>query len=233
MYCVRCGVELQKGAERCPLCSLRVWHPDLQEEAEAAPYPRYTEPESVSHGGLLFILSFLFAIPMLICLLVDTKLNGGVTWSGYVNFGVLALYACICLPLWFKRPNPVVFFPIAMTALLALSLYISLKTGGNWFLPFAFPVGGALLLLIETEIVLLRYAVGSQRHRALYILGGGFIGLGGLCVLIEFLLSVTFRLPLLWWSLYPLSVLFLLGLMLVIIGLCPPLRLSLHKKLFI
>ena len=61
MYCVQCGVELQKGAERCPLCGLRVFHPELREEPEAPPYPRYAEGESVSHGGLLFILSFLFA----------------------------------------------------------------------------------------------------------------------------------------------------------------------------
>ena len=233
MYCMRCGVELQQGAEKCPLCSLRVWHPELQEEKEAPPYPRYTEPETVSHGGMLFLLSFLFAVPILICLLVDLRLNGAGTWSGYVCFGLLAGYVCLCLPLWFRRPNPVVFFPIAMAALLGLALYVSLKTGGGWFLPFAFPVGGALLLLIETMIVLLRYAVGSRRHRALYILGAGLMALGGLCVLIEFLLGVAFGLPMLWWSLYSLTVLFLLGLLLSIIGLCPPLRRSLHKKFFI
>ena len=233
MYCMRCGVELQKGVEKCPLCSLRVWHPDLTEEKEPAPYPRYTEPETVSQEGLLFLVSFLFALPLLICLLVDLRLNGVVTWSGYVCFGLLAAYVCLCLPLWFRRRNPVIFFPVAMTALLGLALYVSLKTGGRWFLPFAFPVGGALLLLTEAMIVLLRYTVGEQRHRALYILGGGFIALGGLCVLIEFLLHVAFGLPMLWWSLYPLTVLFLLGLMLSIIGLCPPLRRSLHKKFFI
>jgi hypothetical protein len=127
----------------------------------------------------------------------------------------------------------VIFFPIAMAALLALSLYVSLKTGGHWFLPFAFPVGGAVTLLLEAQIVLLRYTVGSQRHRALYILGGGLIALGGICVLIEFLLHLAFSLPMLWRSLYPLTALVLLGLMLIIIGVCPPLRHSLHKKFFI
>ena len=233
MYCPRCGVELQQGVKLCPLCSLPVYHPELQEEPEPAPYPRYTEPETVRHGGVLFILSVLFALPALICLQVDLKLDGAVTWSGYVCFGLLALYACVCLPLWFRRPNPVIFFPIAMAALLALSLYVSLKTGGHWFLPFAFPVGGAVTLLLEAQIVLLRYTVGSQRHRALYILGGGLIALGGICVLIEFLLHLAFSLPMLWWSLYPLTALVLLGFMLIIIGVCPPLRHSLHKKFFI
>lgn len=233
MYCARCGVELQKGVARCPLCSLPVWHPDLQEEKEPAPYPRYTEPETVSHSAVLFLLSFLFLLPALICLQVDLKLDGAVTWSGYVCLGLLTLYVWVCLPLWFRRRNPAVFFPISVAVSLGLALYISLKTGGRWFLPFAFPVGGAFLLLTETMIVLLRYAVGEKRHRVLFILGGGVIGLGGLCLLIEFLLHVSFSLPMLWWSLYPLTVLLLVGLMLIIVGLCPPLRRSLHKKFFL
>ena len=219
--------------ERCPLCGLRVYHPELTEEPEAPPYPRYTEGETVSHGGLLFLLSFLFLIPLALCLLIDLKLNAAVTWSGYVCFGLLAGYTVFCLPLWFRRPNPVVFFPIAMAALLGLALYTALKTGGRWFLSFAFPVGGALLLIVETLIVLLRYTVRGKRHRALYILGGACMALGGLCVLIEFLLKLSFGIPMLWWSLYPLCALFLIGLMLLIIGLCPPLRHSLHKRFFI
>lgn len=187
----------------------------------------------MSQSGLLFILSFLFAIPLLVCLLIDRNMNGGVTWSGYVSFGLLAAYAIFCLPLWFRRRNPALFFPIAVAALLGLALYVSLKTGGHWFLPFAFPVGGALGLILEAQIVLLRYAVGDRPHRALFILGGGFIALGGLTVLVEFLLQVAFGIPMLWWSLYSVTVLFLVGLMLIIIGLCRPLRENLHKKLFI
>lgn len=233
MYCVRCGVELQQGVERCPLCSLRVYHPDIQETPEPAPYPRFAEGEAVSHGGLLFIISFLFVIPLLVCLLIDLNLNRAVTWSGYVAFGLLALYLTACFPLWFRRRNPVVFFPISAAALLGLSLYVCLKTDGRWFLPFAFPAGGALALLVEAEIVLLRYTVGDRPHRSLYILGGGFIALGGLTMLVEFLLHAAFGIPMLWWSLYSLTVLFLVGLMLLLIGLCRPLRESLHKRFFI
>ena len=233
MYCVQCGVELQKGVERCPLCGLPVYHPALPEEPEAAPYPRYTEGEKVSHGGLLFLLSFLFLIPLLLCLLVDLNLNAAVTWSGYVCFGLLAGYVVFCLPLWFRRPNPVIFFPVAIAALLLLALYVERKTGGRWFLSFAFPLGAALMLIIEAEIVLLRYAVGQRRHRVLVILSGGCIAMGGLCLLVEFLLKLSFSLPMLWWSLYPLCALVLLGLMLLTVGLCPPLRRSLHKRFFL
>ena len=153
--------------------------------------------------------------------------------SGYVCCGLASIYIMLCLPLWFKKKNPVIFVPISMTALLLTALYVSIKTGGGWFLSFAFPVGGALGLILEAQIVLLRYAMGDRPHRALFILGGGFIALGGLTVLVEFLLQVAFGIPMLWWSLYSVTVLFLVGLMLIIIGLCRPLREDLHKKLFI
>jgi cytochrome c oxidase subunit IV len=234
MYCVKCGVELQKGVDRCPLCGLRVYHPEVEESPDPRPYPRYTEgAETVSHGGLLFVLTVLFALPALVCIVMDLNMNGNIRWSGFVAFGLLWAYVVICLPLWFKRRSPTIFFPIAMAALIALALYVCLKTGGRWFLSFAFPVGGAVLLLGEAVIVLLRHTVGPHRHRALFILGGAAIAAGGLCMLIEFLLHVTFGLPMSWWCLYPLSALALIGLMLIVIGVCPPLRISLHKKFFI
>ena len=134
---------------------------------------------------------------------------------------------------WFKKPSPTVFFPVDLAAALGLCLFLCLKSGGRWFLPFALPVGGALGLIVEAVIVLLRHAVGERRHRALYVIGGALIALGGLCVLIEFLLRVAFDFAMLWWSLIPLSALALLGVMLIVIGACAPLRASLHKKLFI
>lgn len=234
MYCVRCGVELQRGVPKCPLCGLRACHPDLTEEPEALPYPAFSgAPERVRPGGLAFLLSVLFALPILVCLMADLGISGGVTWSGYVVGGVLTLYVALCLPLWFRRRNPVVFFPIAMAAALGLALYICLKTGGRWFLPFALPVGGAVCLIAETVIVLLRYAVRGRRHRVLYILGGAMIAVGALCVLVELLLHVTFGAAMRWWSLYPLVVLTLLGLMLIVIAISAPLRASLHKRFFL
>lgn len=233
MYCIKCGVELQKGVTVCPLCGLTVYHPELTEEPEPRPYPRPAGEETVSRGGLLFLVTFAFLIPLAICLLTDLLMNGAVIWSGYVALGLLTVYTALCLPLWFKRPSPVVFFPVAMAAAICLTLYICLHTGGRWFLPFAFPVGGAALLMGEAVIALLRHAVGDARYRALYILGGASIAAGGLCLLIEFLIRVAFGVPMTWWSLYPLSALFLIGVMLIVIAASPSLRRSLHKRFFI
>ena len=69
---------------------------------------------------------------------------------------------------------------------------------------------------------------------ALYICGGALILSGGLAVLVEFLLNLTFGLhDTFLWSIYPLAVGVVLGAMLLVIAVSKPLRRSLHRKFFL
>ena len=109
-------------------------------------------------------------------------------------------------------------------------LYIDLHTGGKWFLSFAFPVAGALGLIITAIVALMYYL----RRGVLYILGGGLIALGAWTVLIEFLIWVTFGVrATVFWSLFSLIIFFVLGMMLIVIAMVKPLRDSLHKVFFV
>ena len=109
-------------------------------------------------------------------------------------------------------------------------LYIDLATGGRWFLSFAFPVVGAAGIIVTAMVILLRYLHGGH----LFVFGGAFILSGGLMVLVEFLINLTFKLhDALLWSIYPLAAGIILGLTLIIIGCCRPLRESLQKKFFL
>ena len=57
---------------------------------------------------------------------------------------------------------------------------------------------------------------------------------GGLAVLIEFLINLTFQIhETLFWSFYPMVAGVVLGLMLIVIAICKPLRESLHRKFFL
>ena len=57
---------------------------------------------------------------------------------------------------------------------------------------------------------------------------------GGMAVLVEFLLNLTFGLhETFLWSFYPLAAGVVLGAMLLVIAMCKPLRRSLHRKFFI
>ena len=232
MYCVKCGVELADSETKCPLCGTPVFHPDIPRPVADPPFPteKQLRPEEVNRTGALFVLTVLFLIPAVISLLCDWRINGRTVWSGYVAFSLALLYLIVILPLWFRSPNPVVFLPIDFAAICLFLLYVNCKTGGHWFLSFAFPVTGAIGLLVCAQAALLRYV----RRGQLFIFGGSFLLLGGLMVLIEFLLNVTFKLhTTFFWSFYPFASCAIIGVMLLIIAICRPLRESLHRKFFV
>ena len=232
MYCVKCGVELADSQRVCPLCGTRVFHPDIPRTPADPPYPpdERVHPEEVNRSGVCFILTALALLPAVICVLCDWRINGGILWSGYASGGILLLYVLTVLPLWFKRPNPVIFVPVDFAAIALFLLYVNYATGGHWYLSFALPVTGAAALLVCAMVTLLKYLPGA----ALYICGGALILSGGLAVLVEFLLNLTFGLhDTFLWSIYPLAVGVVLGAMLLVIAVSKPLRRSLHRKFFL
>lgn len=232
MYCVKCGVELSDSEKFCPLCNTEVICPKgMTRVIKESPYPPH--PGKVTEGltmqGFLLILSFIFIVPFLICLICDLNLNGEMTWSGYVSGGLIFMYTVMVLPGWFKKPNPVIFLPIDFAVGLVFLLYISVVTGGKWFLSFAFPTVGAAGLIIIAAVTLFKYTRGGK----MFILGGMTILFGGLTVLIELLTVVTFGVDKMFrWSLYPLVSLFLIGMFFIIVGICKPLKEALRKRLF-
>ena len=232
MYCIKCGVELAESERVCPLCGTRVFHPDLPCGQGEPPYPPDEHPrhEEVSRIGVMFVVSVCILLPAVISVLCDWRINGRITWSGFAVGGLVLLYILAALPMWFKRPDPVIFVPVDFAAIGVYLLYVDLATRGGWFFSFALPVTGAAMVLVTSVVTLLRYVPSGT----LYTLGGGLILAGGYAVLVEFLLNVTFHLhDTFLWSFYPLAVCVVLGAMLLVVAVCKPLRRSLHKKFFI
>lgn len=231
MYCAKCGVALADTEAMCPLCGTRA-HPDIRQQEETPLYPpqQYPAPQ-VSSWGVQIVLTTLFLMPLLICLQCDLLVSGGVTWSGYVAGALLVCYVIAVLPVWFRKPNPVVFVPCSFAAVGCYLLYISIATGGGWFLSFAFPVVGTVCLIVTAVVTLLYYV----RRGVLYILGGAFAALGAFMPLMGFLLNLTFfdSASFAFWSLYPLTGLMLLGLMLIFLAICRPARETMQRKFFI
>lgn len=191
MYCIKCGVELADSERVCPLCGTRVFHPDLPCGQGEPPYPPADHPrhEEVSASRAVRHLC-VYAAAGGHHRAVRLAHQRTIVWSGFAVGGLLLLYILAVLPLWFKRPNPVIFVPIDFTAIGVFLLYVNYATGGHWFLTFALPVTGAAGLLVCAMVTLLRYLPGA----ALYICGGALILSGGMAVLVEFLLNLTFGL---------------------------------------
>ena len=230
MYCIKCGVELRDSEKVCPLCKTLVFHPEMPLPDGEKPYPEYVAPvKRFNRFGTLFVLSFLFLIPALITLLIDLKINSAVVWSGYVIGGLVVGYVAAVLPFWFKHPNPVIFIPCTGAAAMLFLLYICLATHGRWFLPLAFPISGIATLLITSVTALLKYL----KRGKLYVIGGASIALGGFSILIEMFICITFKARFVFWSVYPFAACLLVGLLLITIAVCKPLRRTLDKRFFI
>lgn len=232
MFCIKCGVELADSEKKCPLCGTVVFNPEMSRPDGAPPYPRERDinPKNVNRSGLLFVITMLFLLPIVTVFLCDWTINRRVLWSGYVIGAVLLLYIIAILPLWFRAPNPVIFIPVSFAAIAVYLLYINFATGGHWFLSFALPIVGGAGLIVTAAAALIKYV----RRGYLFIFGGTLILAGAYNVLIEFLLNFTFDIhSKLMWSIYPLCICAILGIMLIVIGSSRTLRESLHKKFFL
>lgn len=229
MYCIKCGVRLADTEKTCPLCMTRVYHPEVLQPHADPLYPINEYPSAPRRTRALPIsLSVLCLTAVLVVLLCDLQLHSAVTWSGFVMGALMVFYVAAALPLWFPKPNPVIFVPCAFAAATVYLLYVDLVTGGSWFLSFAFPVAGGIGLILTALVTVLRYV-----HRGkLYTVGGGLLALGAFMLLVEFLLNLTFHRTFVGWSLYPLAALMLLGGYLIFLGICRPARESMARKFF-
>lgn len=230
MYCIQCGVKLADTEKACPLCGTVPYHPDLVMSEAVSLYPPNRYPSNkVSMLGVRVIVSVIFVIAFAICFLCDIQISHAVTWSAFVTGALITSYVCFVLPFWFKKPSAIIFVPVSFIAVGLYVLFIDLFTKGGWFLSFAFPVISIVGILVTAVVALTKFI---KRGR-LYIFGSAIIAFGCTMPLMELFLSITFKLKYIWWSLYPLTALVLIGATVLFFAFCPSARESVERKFFL
>ena len=231
MYCIKCGVELSDTKKACPLCGTVPYHPEISETSEFPSYPPFVKPEKKMNKRLtMLLLTLLYALFAAQIALCDVMISSRLSWSPYAIGGMALLYLGAFLPLWFKKPNAVIFTPCFFAGAELYLLMANALTGGGWFLSFAFPVAGIAGLVITAVVALIKY-VGKGYF---YIVGGAVIAMGAYVVLVEMFATFTFSLEEFhMWSVYPASGCLFLGASLIVLGICEPLRNWFAKKFFI
>lgn len=229
MYCVNCGVKLADTEEKCPLCNTAPGEPLTRREPARALYPKNRYPEvTVKPSAVNSTSLVLFLIPLLVTFFVDLQTGQKLDWFWYVAGALVLAYVVLALPIWFRKPNPVIFVPCDFAASALYLLLINLLTGGKWFLSLALPVTVSTGLIVTTVVVLLRYL----RKGRLYIFGSAIIAMGTVMLLVEWLLSVTFHIAFVGWSVYPLIVFVLLGGLLIFLAINSSARERMERKFF-
>ncbi|MBR2615818.1 MAG: hypothetical protein IKC69_03990 [Clostridia bacterium] len=229
MFCPKCGVRISETSDKCPLCLTAL--PRLEEERPPRFFPAEPLPKGEAHrGGILFLLTLFFVLGGVLPLILDLLDGDGIGYSFYVIAPLFVLYAAFLLPRWWRRPNPVIFLPIAFLSVMLSVLWLESRVQGGWFWSFIFPLSAAFFLFLEAAVVLLYYLKKGR----LYIFGGLFLALGILSFVGEILYRATFSLPiLLTYSILPLVFFSVLGMGLIVIAIVPPFRRSFEKRFFV
>lgn len=236
-YCVNCGVELEKSERVCPLCGTEVLNPkDPFDPTAAPPYARYrqTAAPRPSRKTVLELITLIFLIPITLSVVCNISISGGITWAGFAVGALLLLWLIVISPIVAaglrRRSAPAFLILINLGAVLCYLYYIQSVCGGDWFASFAFPLVATLALMILFLFVIAVYS----RLSGLFTLALSVMLTGIFCVVTESLLNLAFSLrERLTWSLYPMTTLVVLGLILIFIDCKPALKEKLRKKFFI
>ena len=230
MFCIKCGAKLSEGQTICPICNTRVYHPDFN-ITERSTYPKDNfEPEEFNRRGLMFVITILCLVPFLLPIILELSWYQSIIWSGYVSGGTLLFYVSVLLPCWFRHPNPVIFVPTSFAASALYLLYICYQTGGNWFFTFAMPLVLSMGAMVTAVVALHHYV----RRGHLYIFGGFFMAFGIWCLVLEMLIRLSFGVHTVFvWSVAPLTVFMILGILLILIAIVKPFRESLKRVSYV
>jgi len=229
MYCINCGAKLDKSEDICPLCGTEVCHPKVKPERDRQLYPKNRLPEKTHRSGAFNgAVIIMFLIPVVVSFLADFHFDREIKWFGYVLGALIMGYTAFALPLWFEKPNPVIFTPCVFAEAVCYLLYINCITDGDWFLSYAFPVAGGFGIIATAVVTLLYYLKKGK----LYIWGGAFIITGCFIMLMEFFMAITFDIKFIGWSVFPLSVFVLLGGLLLYLAINKSAREVMERKLF-
>ena len=154
-YCVKCGVELDEGAERCPLCGTPAWKPDETE-------PRYfpTKPAEVpraSRRAAAALLTAMLASVSLCCGLLNLILPTEHPWALYVAGAAVMLWIWFALPM-LVRGIPIFFRLTADVAAIGIYVWIISVAlhGGRWFRGLVLPMLGWACVVVFLLSFLLR-----------------------------------------------------------------------------
>lgn len=231
MYCVKCGVCLADSEKVCPLCGTVPYHPDI-ERGDTSTFPPFVKKDEkrIKRWLIMTLFTVLYLITAAELIICDLVVSRELGWSLYASGAMLMLYFIAFMPLWFKKPNPVIFVPVSFISIGLYLLLVEILVDGNWYLSFAFPLTCMTGLIFTALTTLLKYL----KKGIFFILGGMLFTLSAAVVLSELFASITFGAgEFFGWSLYPASAGLVGALFLTVLGISKPLRMWFGKKFFI
>lgn len=186
-YCVHCGVELDKTANRCPLCNTPVLNPNQPiDKGARMPFPQKRgQVERVKHSDLALLLSIVLASTAFSCGILNMLVFKGSPWSLYI-IGACILIWVFFIPLIIYSKLPI-YLSIVFD-MLAVGFYIYIIAyefpGDSWYPRLALPIMALVTALILLFVFLKRHFKTSILSTAIYL----FSEIAVLCIGLELLI---------------------------------------------
>ena len=143
MYCVKCGVELERGRKECPLCKTKVMYEELTQEPEEE-YPEvkinlYKMNKKKIKSRIYFIMLTLSVISILEVLLGNIAINGRLTWGYFVIPSLILTNIAVFIATdgWNLKKNLLLLSTSLTVFLLILDLYDERLT---WSVKIGIPI---------------------------------------------------------------------------------------------
>ncbi len=184
-YCVRCGVELDKQLNSCPLCATPVHLPEELDEGAQKTYPERIQRKGVKQINLVpsktfvYLMTFIIIIPLIVCLMVDVRRNNTISWSFYPVTSLILFWILIAYPALIKRYSLLKILTIDIYSIVFFLISLNLFSGGflSWSI---YPVASLLLIWVY---FLLGFLFG--RTHPVFMLVVSYISTGLYLYLIE------------------------------------------------
>ncbi|MFC7392731.1 DUF6320 domain-containing protein [Scopulibacillus cellulosilyticus] len=158
-YCPKCGVEVQKGNQPCPLCNFHIPKIDDSEQDGDHRFPLAVDSYSfikvsVFKPVFIFVSVFVF-IAVSMMFYIDFQVHGAFTWSRYSNISVLAGWGILFCSLSYMTSYFKKIIGILMI-ILGLLFGIDYFYNGHWFVPLALPIVGGMMVIVICYLVLIK-----------------------------------------------------------------------------
>ena len=155
--CVKCGVEIQEGEMRCPLCLAPLGGEETAVEREGHhDMPNVPDSDGREKIWRWELVTFLALGAVVIVFAIDFAYGKAVTWARYPLSSIAFVWSALSLAIRMGRRTVLLLFGEAAALGLYLWFLDGFTPGKPWFFPLALPIVTVAFFLLGATIGLVR-----------------------------------------------------------------------------
>ncbi|MBC3887069.1 hypothetical protein GH810_01905 [Acetobacterium paludosum] len=168
-YCPKCGVEVEHGVEKCPLCDFPIPNVGDAHESVNSKYPQAINTYSEDHLGKKNLAFFSIGIIALSMVVIIGVVYLVYPWNHallkYAALGFVSIFAIIFFAMNYLKPNYNYLGAYLTVVITCYCVYNISGSQNNWFLDYALPIATLLYLGVS----LFRLVLKHTRHQSKFV----------------------------------------------------------------